>query len=108
LTDVEASFSFRNDGSEASLNFGTGGDDSGRSCSWWPMSYWGITLTGDIGNVETSFYFGDDGSEASLNFATSGYDVGSGASLSFGVAVWLNGDISYFFVVVEPSKIISR
>jgi hypothetical protein len=51
-------------------------------------------LTGDDGNVEASFSFGDDGSEASLNFGTGGDDVGSGASLSFGITVWLNGDIS--------------
>jgi hypothetical protein len=30
----------------------------GRSYSWWPRSYWDITLTGDDGNVETSFSFG--------------------------------------------------
>jgi hypothetical protein len=65
-------------------------------------------LTGDIGNVEASFSFGDDRSKASLNFATGGDDVGSGASLSFGIAVWLNDDISLFFVVVGPSKINSR
>jgi hypothetical protein len=68
----------------------------------------GITLTGDVGNVEVSFSFGDDGSEASLNFRTGGDDVCSGASLSFGVAVWLNGDISWFCGVVGPSKIILR
>jgi hypothetical protein len=68
----------------------------------------GITLTGDVGNVEASFSFGDDGSETSLNFGTGGDDVGSGASLSFGVAVWLNSDISWFCGVVGPSKIISR
>jgi hypothetical protein len=65
-------------------------------------------LIGDVGNVEASFSFGDDGSEASLNFGTGGDDVGSGSSLSFGVAVWLNGDISWFCGVVGPSKIISR
>jgi hypothetical protein len=65
-------------------------------------------LTGDVGNVEASFFFGDNGSEASLNFGTGGDDVGSGASLSFGVVVWLNGDISWFCGVVRPSKIISR
>jgi hypothetical protein len=58
------------------------------------MSCWGITLTGDDGNVETSFSIGDDRSEASLNFGTCGDDIGSGDSLSFGIAVWLNGDIS--------------
>jgi hypothetical protein len=52
-------------------------------------------LTRDDGNVEISFSFGDDESEASLNFGTVGDDVGSRASLSFGVAVWLNGDISW-------------
>jgi hypothetical protein len=51
-------------------------------------------LTGDDGDVEASFSFGDDRSKAFLNFGTDGDDVGSGASLSFGVAVWLNGDIS--------------
>jgi hypothetical protein len=51
-------------------------------------------LTGDDGNVEASFSFGDDGSEASLNFGTGGDDVGSRASLSIGIDVWLNGDIS--------------
>jgi hypothetical protein len=106
--NVEASFSFGDDGSEASLNFGTSGDDSGRSCSWWPMSCWGITLTCDVGNIEASFSFGDNGSEAFLNFGTSGDDVGRGASLSFSVTVWLNNDISWFFVVVGPSKTISR
>jgi hypothetical protein len=40
------------------------------------------------------FSFGDDGSEASLNIETGGDDVGRGASLSFGVAIWLNGDTS--------------
>jgi hypothetical protein len=65
-------------------------------------------LTGDVGNVEASFSFGDDGSEASFNFGTGGDDVGSGASLSFGVAVWLSGDISWFCGVVGTSKIISH
>jgi hypothetical protein len=65
-------------------------------------------LTGDDGNVGAYFSFGDDGSEAFLNFGTSGDDVGSGASLSFGVAVWLNGDISWFCGVVGSSKIISH
>jgi hypothetical protein len=65
-------------------------------------------LTGDVGNDEASFSFGDDGSETFLNFETGGDDVGSGASLSFDVAVWLNGDISWFCGIVEPSKIISR
>jgi hypothetical protein len=65
-------------------------------------------LIGDVGNVEASFSFGDNGCEASLNFGTIGDDVGSGASLSFGVVVWLNGDISWFCGVVRPSKIISR
>jgi hypothetical protein len=51
-------------------------------------------LTDDNGNVEDSFSFGDDESEASLNFGTGGDDIDSGASLSFGVTVWLNGDIS--------------
>jgi hypothetical protein len=82
------------------------GDDGGRSCSWWPRSCWGITLTGDDGNIEASFFFGDDGIEASLNFGTSGDDVGSRASLSFGIAVWLNGDISWFCGVVGSSKTI--
>jgi hypothetical protein len=50
-------------------------------------------LIGDIGNVEASFSFGDDGSEASMNFGTGGDDVGGKASLSFGIAVWLNSDI---------------
>jgi hypothetical protein len=54
----------------------------------------GITLTGDDGNIEASFSFGDDGSEASLNFETGGDDISSRASLSFGIADWLNGDIS--------------
>jgi hypothetical protein len=65
-------------------------------------------LTGDDGNVEASFSFEDDGSEVSLNFGTGGDDIGSGASLSFGVAIWLKGDISWFCDVVGPSKIISR
>jgi hypothetical protein len=65
-------------------------------------------LTGDVGNVEVSFSFVDDGSEASLNFGTGGDDIGSGASLSFSVAIWLNGDISWFCGVVRPSKTISR
>jgi hypothetical protein len=51
-------------------------------------------LTGDDGNIEASFSFGDDGSEASLNFRTGADDVGSRASLSFGITVWLNGNIS--------------
>jgi hypothetical protein len=51
-------------------------------------------LTGDDGNIEASFSFGDDRSEASMNFRTGGEDVGSGASLSFGIAVWLNDDKS--------------
>jgi hypothetical protein len=87
VDNVEASFSFGDDESEASLNFGIGGDDDGRSCSWWPMSYWGITLIDGVGNIEASFSFGDDGSEASFNFGTGGDDVGSRASLSFGVVV---------------------
>jgi hypothetical protein len=65
-------------------------------------------LTGDDGNVEASFSFGDDGSEAYLNFGTGGDDIGSRVSLSFGVAVWLNDDISWFYGVVGPSKTISR
>jgi hypothetical protein len=65
-------------------------------------------LIGDVDNGEASFSFGDDGSEASLNFGTSGDDVGSGASLSFGIAVLLNGDISWFCGIVGPSKIISH
>jgi hypothetical protein len=65
-------------------------------------------LTGNVGNVEASFSFGDNGSKASLNFGTGGDDIGSGASLSFGVTIWLNGDISWFYGVVRPSKIISR
>jgi hypothetical protein len=64
-------------------------------------------LTCDDGDVETSFSFGDDGSEASLNFGTSRDDVGSGASLSFGVVVLLNDDISWFCGIVGPSKTIS-
>jgi hypothetical protein len=64
-------------------------------------------LTDDVGNIETSFSFGDDGSEASLNFGTGGDDVSSGASLSFGIAVWLNDDISWFYGVVGSSKTIS-
>jgi hypothetical protein len=105
--NVEASFSFGDDGSEASLNFGTGGDDGGRSCSWWPMSCWGITLTGEVGNVEASFSFGDDGSKTYLNFGTGGGDVGSRASLFFGITICLNDNISWFFVIVGPSKPIS-
>jgi hypothetical protein len=65
-------------------------------------------LTGDDGNIEDSFSFGDDESEASLNFGTGGDDIGSGASLSFGVTVWLNSDISWFSGIVGPSKIFSR
>jgi hypothetical protein len=65
-------------------------------------------LIGDVGNVEVSFSFGDDESEASLNFGTGGDDIGSEASLSFGVTVWLNGDISWFYGIVEPSKTISH
>jgi hypothetical protein len=65
-------------------------------------------LTGDDGNVEASFFFGDDGSEAFLNFGTGGDDVGSGTSLSFGVAVWLNGDISWFCGIIRSSKTISH
>jgi hypothetical protein len=65
-------------------------------------------LTGDDGNIEALFSFGDDGSEASLNFETGGDDIGSGASLSFGAAVWLNGNISWFCGVVKPSKTISH
>jgi hypothetical protein len=68
---------------------------------------WGITLTGDVGSGEASFSFGDDGSEASLNFGTDGSDIGSGASLSFGVAIWLNGDVSWFCGDTGPSKTIS-
>jgi hypothetical protein len=108
VDNVEAFFSFGDDGSEASLNFGIGGDDGGRSYSWWPRSCWGITLIGDVGNIEASFSFGDDESKASLNFGTSGDNVGSGASLSFGVTVWHNGNINWFCVVAGPSKIISR
>jgi hypothetical protein len=51
-------------------------------------------MTGDVGNVEASFSFEDDGSETFLNFGTGEDDVGSKASLSFGITVWLNGDIS--------------
>jgi hypothetical protein len=65
-------------------------------------------LTGDDGNVEASFSFRDDGSETSLNFGTGGDDVGSRASLSFGITVWLNGDITWFCGVAGPSKTISR
>jgi hypothetical protein len=64
-------------------------------------------LTGDVGRGEASFAFGDDESEASLNFGTDGGDVGSRASLSFGVAVWLNGNISWFYGDAGPSKTIS-
>jgi hypothetical protein len=65
-------------------------------------------LTGNVGNIEASFSFLDNRSEASLNFGTSGDDIGSAASLSFGITIWLNGDISWFYGVVGPSKIISR
>jgi hypothetical protein len=84
------------------------GDDGSRSCSWWPGSCWGITLTGDVGSGEAPFSFGDDGSVASLNFGTSGSDVGSGASLSYGIAVWRNSNISWFCGDVGSSKTISR
>jgi hypothetical protein len=65
-------------------------------------------LIGDIGNIEASFSFGDDENEASLNFGTGGDDIGRGASLSFGVAVWLNADISWCCGIIGPSKTISR
>jgi hypothetical protein len=69
---------------------------------------WGRTLIGDVSNGEASFSFGDDASEASLNFGTDGSDVDSGASLFFGVVVWLNGDISWLCGDASSSKTISR
>jgi hypothetical protein len=67
-----------------------------------------LCCTGDNGNIEASFSFRDDGSEASLNFETGGDDISSGASLSFGISVWLNGDIRWFCGIVGSSKTISR
>jgi hypothetical protein len=65
-------------------------------------------MTGDIDSGEASFSFGDDRSEAFLNFEIGRGDIGSRASLSFGITIWLNGNISWFCGDVGPSKTISH